>query len=525
MRHGRLLLVPALALWGCAKPAPPQPEAPTFGVANLGYPYEEPVAKVHVAGVEGIVSLSVRVTIGVDGRVIDAAPDENIYKLDPAPGVAAVRRMTFRPQSFEGHPIKAVSTVSAYYYPLEIEPDSRVPFPTGTPETTEITLERSGCLGLCPSYRVSIRGDGHVRFSMRDLHLPPSLPPLPVHKFGSGDVLWSEPHEAKVDPKAVASLLAQFRKAHFMGMQPRYFYGATDASSQILRLTVGGRTKDVVDYLGDHAGMPQSVKALQDAVDQVAGTRRWVRGNRQTIAELKQQGFDFKSRYAAEMVAVAITLNTLFDDQRDLRDLVTGAMAEGLDLNWSVQDNWGGGTGPLGAAILAHAARVGDEALFSMMARQGVLARMTKPQRDIAFANLGGCSPAIAKALVAAGADPKAHAPYSDPARWLDRECAHATPARAREMVKAMMALGAPLRFGDDPVIAAAMLEGGANPNAKDAEGRPPLLTTDDDRVALLLLRAGADPRAKGKEGTVRQRAAKQNWPATRAWLDGHGVR
>jgi ankyrin repeat protein len=150
-----------------------------------------------------------------------------------------------------------------------------------------------------------------------------------------------------------------------------------------------------------------------------------------------------------------------------------------------------------------------------------------------------GCSAEIAKALIAAGANPKAIGEKGNALHALRSSyghCANAGSAKRVEMAATLVALGVPLEARDnmgwtplmgcnDPAVAQALLKAGANLNAKDDNGTTAVLSMTDDRAVLTLLRAGADPRAKDRYGTLREQAQKRYWPGTLAWLDEHGIK
>ncbi|WP_425326198.1 ankyrin repeat domain-containing protein [Novosphingobium aerophilum] len=288
--------------------------------------------------------------------------------------------------------------------------------------------------------------------------------------------------------------------------------------------------------------MPASVTALEDAVDEVAGTARWVRGNAQTVALLKAQGFSFRSRDAAELVQSAIQLNRWPPEQAGANELIQAAIAEGLDLSKRVGVGIPGrsnDSATIGAVIAQYAAETGNVTLFDEMKRAGQVARMTKKSLDSAFLSDMGCSAQIAKALVEAGASPKAAGENGNALHELRSSygrCADAGSAKRVEMAAALVSLGVPLEARDsigwtplmgsiDPAVAQVLLKAGANPNAKDDDGTAVVLSLADDRAVLTLLRAGADPNAKDGDGTLRQRALKRHWPGTLAWLDQHGIK
>jgi TonB family protein len=531
-------LIALLAFQGCSASSQ---SAPKIGVYGLSSQRISGAESVRVPGVSGFSQVSVLVTVDVDGNVTNAKVADDRLDGDASAALAAARNWKFRPQSFDGKPIQAVGGITIEFDPPEIPPDTSVPFPTAVPEDIEITLERNACYGSCPDYRVTIKGDGKIRFSTREMNFPGTA--AEVHRMFNGqNVLWAGTHEADVGPQAVADLVERFRSSHFMGLKPEYVAGVTDNPTYALTLRVGKVTKRVVDYVGKEVGMPASVTALEDAVDEVAGTDRWVRGNAQTVALLKAQGFNFRSRDAAELVQSAIQLNRWPPEQAGANELIQAAIAEGLDLSTPVGvgvPRRSNESATIGSVIAQYAAETGNVTLFEEMKRAGQVARMTKKSLDSAFMSDMGCRAEIAKALVEAGANSKAvgengnalHALRSSYGR-----CADSSSAERVEMAAALVALGVPLEArdsigwtplmgSDDPAVAQTLLKAGANLNAKNDDGTTAVLSLDDDRVVLTLLRAGADPKAKDGDGTLRQQARKRHWPGTLAWLNEHGIK
>lgn len=526
-----------VASQGCSASAVP---TPTMGVYDLSSQRISGKESVNVVGARGFDDISFLVTVDINGGVIDATVSENRSGVDASIALSAIKAWKFKPQAFDGHPIQAVGVVRVQLDPPEIAPDMSVPFPDANPADVEITLERSACFGSCPDYKVSLTGDGKVRFSTRENAFPGTA--AEVHRMFNGrNVVWPGVHEANVDPNAVASLLERFRASHFMGMKSEYIASVTDNATQALTLRIGNVTKRVVDYVGPEVGMPASIRELEAAVDEVAGSKRWVLGNRQTIDLLKAEGFDFRGQDAADLVASAIQLNRWPPDQGDLNQLVNGAIAEGLNLSLKVVPNGDerNRTSTIGAMIAQLAAQAGNEELFDEMSKRGQVALMDRPALNAAFASDMGCSPSIAKALVAAGADPKATGERGNALHALRESwgrCSDVPGEKRVEMASTLVALGVPLEARDDngwtpimgcddPFVTQVLLQAGANANAKDEDGTTVVLSVDDDRAALSLLRSGADPHVKDSNGTLRQQALKSHWPATLAWLDANAVK
>lgn len=125
-------------------------------------------------------------------------------------------------------------------------------------EDVRISLTRDVCFGFCPAYSVSITGEGEVIYEGRAF----------VNAVGE--------RRAQIPQSDVAALVARFDAAGFDTLRDEYRANVTDLPTFTLTLERGGRTKTVVDYGGELAGMPDGVRALQDDVDRVAGTARWI---------------------------------------------------------------------------------------------------------------------------------------------------------------------------------------------------------------------------------------------------------
>src|SRR5712671_6451670 len=72
------------------------------------------------------------------------------------------------------------------------------------PDDVVITLERTTCLGTCPAYKLTIRGDGSVVYE--------------GHKFVRGEGI----RQRQVDKTAIATLLQAFAEADYFGLENGY---------------------------------------------------------------------------------------------------------------------------------------------------------------------------------------------------------------------------------------------------------------------------------------------------------------
>lgn len=134
----------------------------------------------------------------------------------------------------------------------------------------EIRLVRGVCFGFCPDYTVAINGDGEVRYEGRRF----------VNVRGE--------RSATIPREQVAQLLARFDEIGFQNLQDAYRANVTDLPTYSVTLTRNGVSKTVVDYGGVSAGMPQSVRALQDEIDRVAETAQWVLRDGQPVRDRPQ---------------------------------------------------------------------------------------------------------------------------------------------------------------------------------------------------------------------------------------------
>lgn len=161
-----------------------------------------------------------------------------------------------------------ISLVAGCIYVLRTEAWRRlIPFPNHV-DSGQLTMKlvRTACFGTCPDYSVVVQGDGTVTYCGR----------TQVKMLGT--------HTAHIPPEAVAELLEDFRRAHFMAARPMYVYAVTDMPIYGLALKIGSRKKTVVNYLGEKAGMPPAITKLEKQFDEVAGTERWVIGTASDIA-------------------------------------------------------------------------------------------------------------------------------------------------------------------------------------------------------------------------------------------------
>jgi hypothetical protein len=155
-------------------------------------------------------------------------------------------------------------------------PATKVPFPdVRNWSSLEITLQRGVCFGNCAAYKVRIKDDGTIEYEGYNFVA------VPGH------------HVGRVTEAAVRELYEEFRKADFFWLLDNYSAPITDNPAYQLDIAFDDKHKSVGDYVGRAVGMPKAVTDLENAIDTVANTKKWVTGDAETIPALKHEGVSF----------------------------------------------------------------------------------------------------------------------------------------------------------------------------------------------------------------------------------------
>ena len=285
--------------------------------------------------------------------------------------------------------------------------------------------------------------------------------------------------------------------------------------------------------------MPPVVTELENAVDRAAGTARWITGDESSIASLKAEGFDFRSQQAAEFAAYLALAGKAPDA------LILGLIEAGVSPDHPMVFDIGD---PAGArwARRSSSARSGVTArrCSPISPERGWLARLPRERLSQAFAEGGGgCDPAVARALVAAGADPKARIGAGErsgataliaavgpwgPCHGARSEAAWSTRWSPLGVdVNAANDAGETVLYGvEDPDLQEQLLAAGARADVRDKKGNIPVFSSWNDRIVLGLLDAGADPKGRYDDGkTLREQARERDMPSVLAWLDARRIK
>jgi hypothetical protein len=188
--------------------------------------------------------------------------------------------------------------------------DTQLPHQTAPPlslENTTISLERTVCFGTCPVYRVSVSGDGHAAY----------LGILHVDVRGE--------HHYQVNPRGVARLLESARDKDLWSLRPAYRSSVSDGATYTIVISSGDRMLQIVDYMGEGAGMPAAVTTFEEEIDEVAQTASWMHLGRETLERLTQEHFKFASREGGELLLRAIADMQATDDEAIVQLIQLGA--------------------------------------------------------------------------------------------------------------------------------------------------------------------------------------------------------
>ncbi len=485
-------------------------------------------------------SSSIDVVISPGGDVIDARPSYRNTASDDASAVlAAARQWKFRPFVYAGRPITATGRIQILprLKPVWAEPDA--PFPAIDYDHLKIELTRSACFGSCPDYKVTIDGAGNVMFSTRE---EPADPVAGIHRrFSPGrGVLIEGVHRAKVDRAALDALIGKFRTARFFGLKKDYFYPVTDNPTQIIRFASGKNDLTVTDYVGVAAGMPPEAKMLEKAIDDAAGTARWVKGNGETLAALRAEGFDPVGNQAADLAVAAVAQGG--------DPLVLDLIAAGLPLDRVyTPERKGMVAAPLGAILLLRAVEQGRPRVAQALIDRGWAAKVGRDALQAAFVSgAGGCDIGVVRALVAEGIDPRHVSPEASADNFAaptalaaalgDSWRCEELGAERFDYLRGLVALGVNAEAGGSygktlfygvksPTAVEMLLAAGVRADVKGKDGLSPAFDSWTDEIVLRLLDAGADPSGKKDGKTLRQIAAEHQMAGTLSWLDAHGMK
>lgn len=369
-----------------------------------------------------------------------------------------------------------------------------------------ITLTRSGCYGSCPSYEVLISTEEGIVFN------------------GHGYVVANGRHTDKISADHVRELAEEFIDADFYSMDASYRASVTDNPSYGLSISIDGHMKSVDDYVGSWVGMPAVITNLEEEIDEMAMTSRWISGHDGLVSALRAEKFDFKTFQAQVMAKEAA--------QRGESGTVADFLQAGLPLKPLIAPKMEPGTvAPFEHVGWLNAAGAQPEALQILINAGASKYDQDDKNQALAVAAGAGKLEAI-RALIAYGANPNA-----DLSKLTVREgggfmtlegpgagsiLIYAASSGNPEAVKEILLFSPKLEQRDNKgqtaMFAAGtykyrdvdgaraecirlLAEAGGNVNARDNKGNTPLHETFLSEVEEELLKLGADVNAQNKDG------------------------
>lgn len=391
-------------------------------------------------------------------------------------------QLHFRPFEDQGHPAPAQFEIQIPVRALVEQSPKHVPFPQiHNWRSVKIVLSRTGCYGTCPSYRVEIHGDGTVLYE------------------GGSFVAISGAHRTLVSSDVVSELAEAFRAADYFSLKDKYMWGATDLPTYTTSISMDGKTKEVVDYDGEHVGMPESVSKLEKTIDRLSGVERWTKGNGETVPALMQEKFDFTSPKASEFLANVA--------QRGNAGAVRDLIAAGVVVSTEPIQPLRGVPG----TALENAAYRGDVEMLRVLLSAGIKDPDAKTAA-LKRAALAGKTDAI-RLLIGSGANPTAP-------DVLIQASASGIPSVVQEILRykpdvnsrgqdgttALIACLQAYHYKDKDVnlkeVVRMLVDAGADPNLADTKGKTPLIANSRNLdIAQMLIAHGANVNARASDG------------------------
>jgi len=407
-------------------------------------------------------------------------------------------------------------------------PERHVDLPDVPLSDVRIGLERTGCFGTCPRYRVELRGDGVVTYD------------------GDEFVSVQGRHAYHVPVQDVARLLDTARRADLWSLRPAYRSLITDNPTYVVTLDMGGQVHQIADYVGQGVGMPQAVADFEKDIDEASRAKQWIHLGPQAVEVLEQEGFSFASSAGASLLARAAT-DDESDDAALLRLLALGtpiAGGRGERMRLGPGDD---------RPLVENALRNGHAAVYPSLVALGALSTNGQPdpaKRDAAFrAAIGGGRLDGVRAVwdLPAGAHPSLvyrdagddeHPPRIVPVTLLLNRYGR-TSWEGRQVAQWLIAHGCDPRGSGangttllhiaadagDVGFVRDVLALGVDPSAHGEFDLPPLGSARNEDVAMALLEAGSETRSlDDPRRPFRDYAVDQHWPRVVDWLDRHAT-
>jgi ankyrin repeat protein len=437
---------------------------------------------------------------------------------------AIERDRQFKPFEQDGIAVRAVIKDWVQIVPLEEWSKTRVPFPEIKDlNTLRMSLTRTSCYGTCPAYSVEVRGNGEVIYR------------------GERSVLITGEHHDRISRQEVIKLLEAFHNADYFSLKDGYSQFVTDVPTYTTAIEFDGRKKSVGDYVGAGAGMPDIVAELEDKIDELAGTEKWLNETSKTWPALVAEHWNFRAdtdenrtlfasvaeRGSGELVQrfIAAGSPALAMDKDGASPLVNAAEKGNLDLVRRMVNTQAQLPSQVLFRSLRAAAHSGNVDLMEFLISKGADVNGISDNPNDRDTVLIGAASRCKKEAVEETLryHPLVNAQDFNGDSALSRFLGSCAPGSAdvEGIFELLIAAGANVNLKNDqgqtPIFSACfnesavglLAQAGADLNAKDKSGRNALMHCVAPEFAKAMIAAGADLNARDREGHTAAEAAR----------------
>ncbi len=426
-----------------------------------------------------------------------------------------VSRWQFDPYVIDGKAVRVRET-----FPVREEelPKAHIPPPSGDPAQVTITQYVRPFYANYGPYHVELHGDGTA-----------------IYTSGADDDPLG-PQTYHVDAKAVVALVAKASAVDFWSLRDQYRSINRlkyDEAFDRVNITLGGVTKSLTTMNADDAGLSYEAEKLTMDVMDAANVRFWQTPTLATIQQLKLNSYDFQADRAGVLL-LRMTQNPDVKDDAVLAVMDLGAPQDASAYNGYLDERQNFlqaalATGRLG--IAKAAIKVGalltdgkpdqyklnwafQDALLSN--RLAVVDFMLTYHPDLTYDDYDSDDKAVHISIIR---KLNMRSIYDD-----DRQ----------KIAERLLSLGADInaKAADgttllhevmlDKAFAVFLLDHGADINALDTSGDPPLARIIDEDLALVMLDRGANPRLGTAAKGLRFNIENNHWTRVKAWLVAH---